>query len=188
MQFRDPRLPADWSAAPPDRPPAEGLPRRLSTIDPNSADQRVARSLREAAEALVGRREATAALIGQAARAYLQARSLVPTLAQLAAEGNAKIAEGADSYLTEIGLTDEALLKALRRGLELMARGAVSRADEWSARDWALGRRIVSRVVCLYIDMAKERREAEPQPAPVSRPPQPPQPERRPVGRPPSRL
>jgi hypothetical protein len=182
MQFRNPALPLDWSSAPPDRPPAEGLPRRLSTIDPNAPDQRAARALREAAEALVGRREAKPELVGKAARAYLQARKLVPTVAQVAAEGNAKIADGADAYLSEMGLSDENLLKALRRGLELMARGAVSRGDEWSARDWALGRRITSRLVCLFLDMAKEQRGPEPQLAPPQ-PPQPPQ--KLPVGRPP---
>jgi hypothetical protein len=81
----------------------------------------------------------------------LQAREVPELEAQQWAAKNEKIKASADAYLEQCGLTDAALVKATVRGLELMARGIVSRADHWSARDYEYGRRLALSVLDLVI-------------------------------------
>ena len=100
-------------------------------------------------------------LIRQAAEAYLEAARLPPTAAQTAMVASEKVAEAANGYLAQIGPHDRELLGAMRRGLLLMARGVTCRVDDWSARDYVLGRRIVGCVLSVYLDVRREAEERE---------------------------
>ena len=181
----DPTLPADWSGAHPGKKPLQGFLPRISTIDPNAPDQVAAKALRKAAEELQDRTELPAEIRRVVGRAYLQATSLIPTEQQLRWAANEKLAESASAFLSQVGPDDVSLLAALRRGLSLMARGVICRVDDFAARDFILGSKIVAWVLVLYLDVAEaEEREAagraaeERQPAPVAgnsvRPPPPP--------------
>jgi hypothetical protein len=157
MLRRELGTPAGWFTALPGQEPMDGFLPRLSTVRADDPDQKAAQALVAAAAAIHHQEVATDAMVRQAGRAYLAAMALLPSDEQIRATNNARLVETAQGILRDVGPSDRELLAAMHNGLLKMARGGVARGDQWGARDFCLGRRIVATIIGVFLDMAKDR-------------------------------